>query len=220
MGQERTGVIEIRNDCARAQRYRGFQSQAPVDDSPAALEETRDAVVRAKDGDMDALRFLYARYSHNVYGYVRSIVCDDHEAEDVTQDVFAKLMTALAKYDDQGVPFFGWLARTARNTAIDRLRANRTTPVEYVHALELSRDTTPDLALGVRDAFATLPEDQRDVVLLRHIVGLTPPEIAHRMGRSEGSVHGLHHRGRRALSAQLSRLEMAPSTRAATGTRH
>jgi RNA polymerase sigma-70 factor (ECF subfamily) len=53
------------------------------------------------------------------------------------------------------------------------------------------------------------------VVILRHVVGLTPGEIADRMGRSEGSVHGLHHRGRRALQRELERLDSAPFTRAA-----
>lgn len=69
------------------------------------------------------------RFSHSIYGYVRSIVRDDHEAEDVTQHVFTKLMTTLDKYTDRGVPFIAWLLRLARNVAIDHLRANRMTPV-------------------------------------------------------------------------------------------
>ena len=52
------------------------------------------------------------------------------------------------------------------------------------------------------------------MVLLRHVVGLTPGEIAERMGRSEGSIHGLHHRGRRALQRELARLDSTPFTRA------
>ena len=79
-------------------------------------------MARAKEGDQEAVRFLYVVYVHNVYGYVRSIVRDDHEAEDVTQHVFAKLITAIVKYDDRGVPFFAWLLRLARNVAIDQLR--------------------------------------------------------------------------------------------------
>ena len=92
------------------------------------VRKTSLAVARAKEGDREALRFLYVSYSHNIYGYVRSIVRDDHEAEDVTQHVFAKLMTTIGKYDDRGVPFFAWLLRMARNVAIDHLRANRFTP--------------------------------------------------------------------------------------------
>src|ERR1700758_759172 len=115
-----------------AERHSGFTSRAPVDESPEALRQTQLAVARAKEGDSEAVRFLYVRYSHNVYGYVRSILRDDHEAEDVTQHVFAKLMTSVVKYDDRGVPFFAWLLRLARNVAIDHLRANRLTPTEEV----------------------------------------------------------------------------------------
>jgi RNA polymerase sigma-70 factor (ECF subfamily) len=172
----------------------------------------RLAVARAKEGDQEALRFLYVSYSHNIYGYVRSIVHDDHEAEDVTQHVFAKLMTTLVKYDDRGVPFFAWLLRMARNLAIDHLRANRLTPTETVHDPDASSGIDLDRTLTVRAALATLPEDQREVVLLRHVVGLSPGEIADRMGRTEGSIHGLHHRGRRALQRELVRLESTPFT--------
>ena len=110
----------------------GFRSSTALDESPETRNKTRLAVARAKEGDHDALRYLYVSYSHNVYGYVRSIVRDDHEAEDVTQHVFAKLMTSLVKYDDRGVPFFAWLLRLARNVAIDHLRANRLLPTEEV----------------------------------------------------------------------------------------
>ena len=51
---------------------------------------------------------------------------------------------------------------------------------------------------------------------MRHLIGLTPGEIADHMGRTEGSIHGLHHRGRRALQRELERLDSAPFTRAST----
>jgi RNA polymerase sigma-70 factor, ECF subfamily len=184
-----------------------------VNSSPEMLERTRLAVARAKEGDEEALRFLYVSYSHNIYGYVRSIVRNDHEAEDVTQHVFAKLMTSLAKYDDRGVPFFAWLIRLARNVAIDHLRANRVTPVEDVLDPASGTGTNVDRVEAVRAALAALPGDQREVVVLRHIVGLTPGEIADRMGRTESAIHGLHHRGRRALQRELTQLESTPSAR-------
>jgi RNA polymerase sigma-70 factor (ECF subfamily) len=148
---------------------------------------------------------------------VRSIVRDDHEAEDVTQHVFAKLMTTLVKYDDRGVPFFAWLLRLARNVAIDHLRANRLTPTETVIDPDTSLNSTADIdrADTVRAALATLPDEQRQVVILRHVVGLSPGEIADRMGRTESSIHGLHHRGRRALQRELARLDYTPCTREA-----
>lgn len=181
--------------------------------SPEMLRKTSLAVARAKEGDGEALRFLYVTYSHNIYGYVRSIVRDDHEAEDVTQHVFAKLMTTLHKYHDRGVPFVAWLLRMARNVAIDHLRTNRLTPTETVLDPSASSESDVDQAETVRAALAGLPEEQREVVVLRHVVGLTPGEIAGRMGRSEPSIHGLHHRGRRALQRELTQLESTPATR-------
>ena len=198
----------------RQERHPGFRSRAPIDDSPEAIRQAQLAVARAKEGDRDALQFLYIRYSHNIYGYVRSIVHDDHEAEDITQHVFAKLITALAKYDDRGIHFFSWLVRLARNVAIDHMRSMRELPSEVVLDPDVAGE--PDLAqsLAVRAALANLPEDQRKVVVLRHIVGLSPGEIAGQMGRTEGSIHGLHHRGRRALQNELVRLESVPATNA------
>ena len=119
-----------------------------------------------RQGDQEALRYLYTTYSDNVYGYVRSIVRDDHEAEDITQHVFAKLLTKLAKYDDRGVPFFAWLLPLARNVAIDHMRANRLTPMETVLDPETSSGADLDRRQTVRAALAVLPEPQRQVVFL------------------------------------------------------
>ena len=171
------------------------------------------AVARAKEGDQEAVRFLYMQYADNVYGYVRSIVRDEHEAEDVTQHIFAKLMTVIVKYDQRSVPFFAWLIRLSHNAAIDHLRTLRSTPSEEIFgADERGDDESVDRSYCVHEALAALPEEQRAVVVLRHVVGLTPGEIATAMGRSESSVHGLHHRGRRALQTELSNRESAPST--------
>jgi RNA polymerase sigma-70 factor (ECF subfamily) len=204
-------------DIAPRSASTGFTSRAAVNSSPEMLRKTRLAVARAQEGDQEALRFLYVSYSHNIYGYVRSIVRDDHEAEDVTQHVFAKLITTIGKYDDRGVPFFAWLLRIARNVAIDHLRANRVTPVEVLPELGSSSDADIDQVQTVREALAALPDEQREVVVLRHVIGLTPGEIAARLGRTESSIHGLHHRGRRALQRELRALETSPSTRPVTG---
>jgi RNA polymerase sigma-70 factor (ECF subfamily) len=177
------------------------------------LRKTKLAVARAKEGDQEALRFLYVSYSDNIYGYVRSIVRDDHEAEDVTQHVFAKLMTRLGKFDDRGVPFFAWLLRLARNVAIDHLRGNRLMPTEHVLDPDSSSGIDSEHGDAVWGALASLPEEQRQVVVLRHVAGFTPGEIAQRLGRSEASVHGLHHRGRRALQKELALSGSTPCTR-------
>ncbi|HTB51060.1 MAG TPA: RNA polymerase sigma factor [Solirubrobacteraceae bacterium] len=190
----------------------GFRRRTTLDDSPETARETRLAIARTKEGDRDALRFLYTRYSDNVYGYICSIVRDEQEAEDLTQHVFMKLITVIVQYQDHGIPFTGWLLRLSRNVALDHLRRRRPMPTEEVfganeHIDEDSRDRARDL----HSALASLPEEQRDVMVMRHVVGLSPPEIAEQMGRTESSVHGLHHRGRRALQEELRRLGSSPS---------
>jgi len=191
-----------------------LRPRTTLDESPEAMRQVRLAIARAKEGDRDAIRLLYIRYSGNVYGYLRSIVRDEKEAEDLTQHVFMKLMTVIAKYEDQGVPFSGWLLRLARNVALDHLRKRRATPTEEVFSPDTSADDAQDSVRSLHTALQALPEEQRSVVVMRHLVGLTPPEIAKRLGRSESSIHGLHHRGRRALQEELRRLDAAPSTSA------
>jgi len=193
-------------------RQPGFTPCRTLDESPETAREVRLAIARAKEGDRDAVRLLYIRYSGNVYGYVRSIVKDDKEAEDLTQQVFMKLMLVIGKYTDCGVPFSGWLLRLARNVAVDHLRRRTPTLTDEVIAADAHTDEgARERARDLYDALATLPDEQRSVMVMRHVVGLSPPEIAQRMGRSESSIHGLHHRGRQALQQELVRLGSAPS---------
>jgi RNA polymerase sigma-70 factor, ECF subfamily len=194
-----------------------FRLRSAAVENPQATRATRLAVARAKQGDREALRYLYIRYADNVYSYVASILRNHHEAEDVTQQVFAKLTDSLAHYEDRGAPFLSWLVRLARNAAIDQLRSRRAIPVaEPVLESHASDETTArDRRDSLRTALAALPEDQREIIVLRHLGGLAPAEIAARLGRSESAVNGLHHRGRRALRAELIRLGAAPVTVAA-----
>ena len=76
-----------------------FRRVGRLTEDEAGNRAVAQAVTRAKQGDREALRYLYVHYADHVYGYVASIVRDDYEAEDVTQHVFAKLMTVLPKYE-------------------------------------------------------------------------------------------------------------------------
>lgn len=187
---------------------------------PAPAESIADtrlvarAVAAAKRGDRDAVQFLYSRYADNVYGYVCSIVRDEHEAEDITQNVFLKLLTVIGKYEERSVPFLAWVLRVARNVAVDHMRQRRAFPCAEVRDPELDPDEGDgQRSHTLRDALTTLPTEQREVLVLRHLVGLSPGEIAERLGKTEGSVHALHHRGRRAAQRELRRMEGAPATR-------
>jgi RNA polymerase sigma-70 factor (ECF subfamily) len=85
-------------------------------------------------------------------------------------------------------------------------------PVEEVRSNDVeAEDVARDRCDALRSALSILPEDQREVLVLRFIAGMSPGEIAERMSRSEDAIHGLQHRGRRTLRKELQRLESAPA---------
>ena len=202
------------------QKWQGSQGfdrppSASGDDPGRRERRDRRAVTALRSGHSDALHYLYVRYRDHVLLVVKGIVRDHHECEDITQSVFAKLPRAIGRYEPQGVPFSAWLSRVARNAALDHLRSNRHLPVEEVRLADPTNDrTASDRASALQTALARLPYDQRVVIAMRHIAGMTPGEIAERLGKSEPAVHGLHHRGRIALRAMLVELDAAPTTAA------
>ena len=172
----------------------------------------RRAIAAAKRGEWDAIHYLYVRYGDDVFAYVRSIVRNHHDAEDITQGVFAKLMTAIQRYEERGaIPFAGWIMRVARNATLDHLRARRQIPVEEVRTTDPCDEGREfEQRQCLKEALAALPREQREVLVLRHVLGLSPPEIAEQLEKTESSVHGLHHRGRATLRAALIELETGP----------
>jgi RNA polymerase sigma-70 factor, ECF subfamily len=196
---------------ARARQITGAARANGTPNGPEGALE-RSAIAAAKRGEWDAIHYLYVRYADDVLAYVRSILGDHHAAEDVTQNVFAKLMGAIQRYEERGaIPFAGWIMRVSRNAALDHLRARRQIPVEEVRTADPGDEGRElERRQCLKAALATLPEEQREVLVLRHVLGLSPPEIAERLKKTESSVHGLHHRGRAALRAALIELEAAP----------
>lgn len=170
-----------------------------------------NALTAVKAGDAGALDYLYVRYADDLRGYVASIVGNRDDADDVVQDVFLKLTRSLRHYRQREVPFAGWLTRVARNAAIDHLRGRRQIPVGDVRVDDVVEDSGEGLR-ELRSALSLLPDDQREVLVLRHVAGLSPSEIAMRLQRSESSIHGLHHRGRGAVRAALTEAGCAPVT--------
>ena len=165
-------------------------------------------------GEPHAVEEIYRHYGHLVYTIALRPLGDRADAEDVTQQVFLKLMSVIHKYQPREVPFTSWLLRVSRNVALDYLRQRRLVPCEEVYGpAHAADDAGQDRRWGLEQALGTLPEEQRNVVVLRHLVGLTPGEIAERMGRSEASIHGLHHRARKAVREELIQAGCAPAAR-------
>jgi RNA polymerase sigma-70 factor (ECF subfamily) len=189
---------------------RFMERPVSADDESRTL---RRAIARAKEGDMGALHFLYLCFADDVRRYIASILGDPHEAEDVTQDIFAKLLTKIQRYEPRDVPFAAWIVRVARNAALDHMRAPRALPVEEVRGSDEGKEQGGhERAEILRLALTEVPADQRQVLVLRHVAGLSPSEIAVRLGKTESSIHGLHHRGREAIKGALRELELLPAT--------
>lgn len=155
---------------------------------------------------------LYVLHAPAVHAHVLRVVKDADDADDVTQQVFAKLLTGLDRYRPGEAPFIVWVLRIARNAAIDHVRRVRAVPLDDADRTRVRDDRgAEEVRSALRAALAVLPQGQRDVLLLTHLVGLSPTEIAAELGCSVRAVHGLHYRGRAAVRATLTDLGSAPA---------
>ena len=163
-----------------------FRRSTRLDDDAETRRFVARAVARAKQGDQEALRFLYVRYADNVYGYVASLLRDDHEAEDVTQHVFAKLMTNLPQVRAARGPV---LRVDPARGAQRRRRPHAPAPRDPVRggpraaSYESRRRRLAARGIAERGARRRCPAEQREVLVLRHLVGLSPGEIADAHGQ-------------------------------------
>jgi RNA polymerase sigma-70 factor (ECF subfamily) len=109
------------------------------------------------------------------------------------------------------MPFSAWILRVAHNAAIDHVRVRRPVPCEEVRGTDTPQDErATECRRDFCDALEELTQEQRNVLVLRHVVGLAPGEIAVQMGKSEDAIHALHYRGRRALRRSLLERSAAP----------
>jgi RNA polymerase sigma-70 factor (ECF subfamily) len=171
--------------------------------SASSEERIHFLIAKARAGDRSALGEIYERYADTVFRCVYRIIQDPHEAEDITQQVFLKLMSVLPKYQRRQVPFSAWLMRVARNAARDVERKRRPMQVEAAPDPGWEPDYDFHRGRSLRAALDALPDSQRRVVVLRHIVGLSAGEVAERLDKTPGSIHALDQRGRRALKGDL-----------------
>lgn len=145
------------------------------------------------DGDQSSLEILISRHKNKVYSYIYLVVRNQHLAEDLFQDTFIKVIKSLLdnKYQDNG-KFVSWVMRIAHNLIIDHFRKekqlkfisndNYLTPI--FNSRKLSEKNVEDSLIDdqinedVKRLLDYLPEDQREVVILRHYAGLSFKEIA------------------------------------------
>jgi RNA polymerase sigma factor (sigma-70 family) len=177
-----------------------------------ALSDVSDEalLVLYANGDPGAARALTLRLTPRVLGFAARMLSDRTEAEDVAQEAMLRLWRMAPDWQQGEARVSTWLYRVASNLCLDRLRRSRPRGLDEVAEPE---DATPgvvarmieaDRVLALDEALAALPDRQRQAVVLRHIEGLTNPDIAAVMDIGVEAVESLVARGKKGLAALLS----------------
>lgn len=161
------------------------------------------------NGDADAARVLAARLMPRVLSYATRVLRDPAEAEDVAQEAMLRLWRVAPEWRQGEAKVSTWLYRVVANLCTDRLRRGRNVDIDSIAEPE---DDAPGAEARIQDAarlaaldgaLQALPERQRQAVVLRHIEGLSNPEIADILEISTEAVESLTARGKRALALAL-----------------
>ena len=171
-------------------------------------EDTPDEtlVKQVARGDSAALEVLYDRYAARVLGISTKILGDQAQAEDILQETFWRVWQSAASYQSSLGAFTGWLFRIARNLSIDAYRRRNVRPQAVVNTrvedgdpiLDETPDPDTDVAeqaqailtnRQIRNALASLPDVQRQVIELAYFYGMTRQEIAEATGEALGTIH-------------------------------
>ena len=164
-------------------------------------------------GDAGSHEALLRAVRPAVLRYALARGVPDHDAQDLAQETCLGVLSALPNWRDTGRPVWALVFTIARNKLADRARAHAAGTLDLFAEVPVGLvDPTPgpaelldraDGVVWVRDVLLTLPETQRDVLLLRAIVGLSTAETAGALSLTVGSVRVLQHRAVVALRRQL-----------------
>jgi RNA polymerase sigma-70 factor (ECF subfamily) len=175
----------------------------------ACMNLTDEALVASylEDDDQNAFRILVERHQERVFGYLMGMVRNRELADDLFQETFLRVIAALRRergsYERQG-RWLAWVIRIARNTALDHLRRRKKwRDVDNADGEESYWDQVPDdvpvaderldsrqQAARLEACIARLPQEQQEVVMLRHDAELTFREIAEMTGVSINTALG------------------------------
>lgn len=179
-----------------------------------APEFDEDAtVLAAQRGDHTALSDLYAHYFPRVYRYVGARLVSTHDAEDVTEEIFLKIIDNLPAYQFRGLPFGAWVFRIARNEVVSHVRRQKvrgaTSPLSETIAddsADHTREVETQLTIAmVRTLTERLPDAQRQVIALRFGAGLSVAETAQALKKTENNVKVLQHKAIARLQQMVAR---------------
>jgi len=173
-------------------------------------------IARAKTGDQVALTTIYECYKGKVQRFLYYRTGNLHVAEDLTTEVFLRVIEKLPGYQTQEVPLQAWIFQIARNLAVDYFRRQKNRnhleldprmPSNWHRPEALAAQSVTSDHLSY--ALERLTDAQREVVVLRFIAEMPIAEVARTLGKSESAVKSLQARGLDALSRILSKRKVA-----------
>lgn len=160
-------------------------------------------VVLAQKGESSAFEALYDHFYDQIFRYIAFKTSDSLIAEDLTEDVFLRMLESIRKFKPQGHPFSSWLFRIAHNRVIDHYRKrgrDKNVPLDTILTTvgesQSTLDTYVETKLAMREvnqAMGNLTDLQREVLNLRFAGGLSIKETAEAVNRNENSVKALQH---------------------------
>ncbi len=168
--------------------------------APASVEPDETTLIhQAREGSREAFGLLYERHRATIARYVAARIRDASDSEDLTEAIFESAWRAMGRYREQGVPFLAWLYRLAHNRVVDHYRALRPTVTLIPEVHESIEDTGAPLDLNIDSAdllkaLQSLTGDQRDVIVLRFIQGMSGREVAQAMDKREDAIRALQFR--------------------------
>src|SRR4051812_28219524 len=167
-----------------------------------------DLAKRVSQRDTDAFQALYESHLDTVYRYVYYKVGNGQLAEDLTQHIFMKAWEAIHRYQWRELPFQHWLLRLARNAVIDHYRSMKPTNSSLLDPVSVGVDPEIELAQSemvntLQDAVRQLPDEQREVIVLRFIEQMPHADVARHLGKSAATVRVIQHRALQALRKLL-----------------
>ncbi len=178
------------------------------------LEDESDLIRLAQQGEAEACAALYDRHYDAVYRYCYYRVSDVAQAQDLTSEVFVRMVENLDTYRARGRPLLAWLYTIARNLITDMHRHNGKAAHVSLEDVTIGQDGRRDMARRVDQrlqadclaaALRHLTEEQRQVILLRFMEDYRNGQVARILDKSEGAVKALQHRALKSLRRALER---------------
>jgi RNA polymerase sigma-70 factor, ECF subfamily len=161
-------------------------------------------------GDREAVAELYRTYVQQIHRYIVYRVDTSEDAEDLTAEVFVKMVEGLPGYRRTGAPFEAWLYRIASARVIDYRRRKARRPVIELTETYSSGDDSPEESLEqtqevdlLRRAITTLNDEQQAILILRFIERKSHQEVAEIMNKSESAVKSIQHRALHQIASVL-----------------